>query len=61
MVFISHSLWIISSATVLGHFLLVRKVCYLMQWLENVNYRSALFAPFLRGSAAIALLLEIAG
>ncbi|WP_290604914.1 A24 family peptidase [Arsenophonus sp. ENCA] len=46
--------WVISAAAVSGGlFLLARRLCQPMQWQENVNYRSAPFAPFLCGVAAI--------
>lgn len=48
-------LWVISGAAVLGGlFLLARRSRHPMQWQENVNYRSAPFAPFLCGVAVIA-------
>lgn len=48
-------LWVISGAAVSGGlFLLARRSHHPMQWQENVNYRSAPFAPFLCGVAAIA-------
>ncbi|WGM03704.1 A24 family peptidase [Arsenophonus nasoniae] len=47
-------LWVISSAAVSGGlFLLARKLRHPIQWQENVTYRSAPFAPFLCGVAAI--------
>lgn len=47
-------LWVISGAAVSGGiFLLARRSRHPMQWQENVNYRSAPFAPFLCGVAAI--------
>lgn len=52
-------LWIISGAAVSGGlFLLARRLRHQIQWQENVNYRSAPFAPFLCGVAAIALFLD---
>lgn len=48
-------LWVISGAAVSGGlFLLARRSRHPMQWQENVNYRSAPFAPFLCGVAATA-------
>lgn len=47
-------LWIISGAAISGGpFLLARRLRHPMLWQENVNYRSAPFAPFLCGVAAI--------
>ncbi|QBY46506.1 hypothetical protein ArsFIN_51170 (plasmid) [Arsenophonus nasoniae] len=47
-------LWVISGAAVSGGiFLLARRSRHPMQWQENVTYRSAPFAPFLCGVAAI--------
>ncbi|HGJ5862661.1 prepilin peptidase [Arsenophonus nasoniae] len=55
-------LWIISGAAVSGGiFLLARRFRHRMRWQENVNYRSAPFAPFLCGVAVIALLLAMGG
>lgn len=49
-------LWVISGAAVSGGlFLLARRLRHPVQWRENVNYRSAPFAPFLCGVATIAL------
>ncbi|MEN3262803.1 A24 family peptidase [Sodalis endosymbiont of Spalangia cameroni] len=63
MWFSFHSvLWIISGAAVSGGiFLLARRFRHRMRWQENVNYRSAPFAPFLCGVAVIALLLAMGG
>lgn len=48
-------LWVISGAAVSGGlFLLARRSRRPMQWQKNDNYRSAPFAPFLCGAAAIA-------
>ncbi|PAV04681.1 hypothetical protein CBG25_06865 [Arsenophonus sp. ENCA] len=47
-------LWVISGAAVSGGlFLLARRLRHPIRWQENVNYRSAPFAPFLCGVAAI--------
>ncbi|MDR5617840.1 A24 family peptidase [Arsenophonus sp.] len=47
-------LWVISGAAVSGGiFLLARRLRHPMQWKKNVNYRSAPFAPFLCGTAAV--------
>ncbi|WP_037390517.1 hypothetical protein, partial [Serratia symbiotica] len=55
-------LWIISGAAVSGGiFLLERRLRHRIRWQENVNYRSAPFAPFLCGVAVIALLLAMGG
>lgn len=52
-------LWIISGGAVSGGlFLLARRLHCPIQWQENVNYRSAPFAPFLCVVAAIALFLD---
>lgn len=47
--------WVISGAAVSGGlFLLARRSLHPVQWQKNDNYRSAPFAPFLCGAAAIA-------
>ncbi|WP_440862561.1 prepilin peptidase [Symbiopectobacterium purcellii] len=47
-------LWVISGAAIAGGlFLLARRSRHPIQWQENVNHRSAPFAPFLCGVAAI--------
>lgn len=55
-------LWVISASAVSGGlFLLARKHRSPIQWQQNIHYRSAPFAPFSCGVAAIALLWGMGG